>query len=192
LTGKKLLTPGTIPSCGVEASRLRSKLKEYYENEGKDDDLIIELPKGSYLAKIQPSQASLGLSSGLSRNKLMAVAVLPFLSLSKDSRTAMCADAGLDWVYVVPRTSVFRFKHQCADVQAIAKQLGVTVLLEGSVRRTGTAVCIKIRLINILAISNRQLGTYNAQLDDKYSTTKLCARVVSALELETLSLSTAQ
>jgi serine/threonine-protein kinase len=33
----------------VEAHRLRAKLKEYYENEGRDDALLIDLPKGSYV-----------------------------------------------------------------------------------------------------------------------------------------------
>ncbi|MEW6125415.1 MAG: hypothetical protein AB1757_00005 [Acidobacteriota bacterium] len=33
----------------VQASRLRSKLQEYYANEGKDDAVIIELPKGGYI-----------------------------------------------------------------------------------------------------------------------------------------------
>jgi hypothetical protein len=33
----------------VQASRLRSKLQEYYKTEGKSDKIIIELPKGGYL-----------------------------------------------------------------------------------------------------------------------------------------------
>ena len=32
----------------VQAKRLREKLKEYYETEGKSDDVLIELPKGHY------------------------------------------------------------------------------------------------------------------------------------------------
>src|SRR5579884_1512054 len=32
----------------VEATRLRHKLREYYESEGKDDPVRIELPRGSY------------------------------------------------------------------------------------------------------------------------------------------------
>ena len=32
----------------TEAGRLRARLAEYYLNEGKDDELIIELPKGRY------------------------------------------------------------------------------------------------------------------------------------------------
>src|ERR1700676_2308550 len=33
----------------TEAGRLRSRLSEYYTSEGKDDPMIIELPKGGYV-----------------------------------------------------------------------------------------------------------------------------------------------
>ena len=32
----------------TEASRLRARLREYYAGDGKDDEWIIELPKGAY------------------------------------------------------------------------------------------------------------------------------------------------
>lgn len=41
--------PKTDPVVRVEARRLRSKLQEYYERSGKDDSILIELPKGSYV-----------------------------------------------------------------------------------------------------------------------------------------------
>ncbi len=40
--------PRTDPIVRVEASRLRTKLREYYDLEGKDDPVLIEMPKGSY------------------------------------------------------------------------------------------------------------------------------------------------
>src|SRR5580658_7900656 len=40
--------PRLDPIVRVEARRLRSKLRAYYEGEGKDDELIIEFPKGTY------------------------------------------------------------------------------------------------------------------------------------------------
>ncbi len=40
----------------VQASRLRTKLHEYYANEGKDDALIIDLPKGGYIPVFTVSQ----------------------------------------------------------------------------------------------------------------------------------------
>lgn len=42
----------------VEASRLRTRLKEYYEQEGRFDPVIIELPKGSYVPTFRPGSGS--------------------------------------------------------------------------------------------------------------------------------------
>ena len=40
--------PQTDPIVRVEASRLRLRLLEYYQGPGQNDDLVLELPKGSY------------------------------------------------------------------------------------------------------------------------------------------------
>src|SRR5262247_2377111 len=44
------------PIVRTEASRLRARLSEYYLGDGKDDPLIIEVPKGGYVPVIRPSQ----------------------------------------------------------------------------------------------------------------------------------------
>src|SRR5438270_14035100 len=41
-------SPRTDSVVRVQASRLRSKLQEYYFTEGKADQILIELPKGHY------------------------------------------------------------------------------------------------------------------------------------------------
>src|SRR5579872_4407908 len=42
------------PVVRTEAARLRSRLGEYYTNEGKADPLLIELPKGGYVPRFRP------------------------------------------------------------------------------------------------------------------------------------------
>ena len=42
--------PSVDSTVRVEASRLRARLREYYVDEGRDDTLIIDVPKGSYVA----------------------------------------------------------------------------------------------------------------------------------------------
>ena len=41
--------PQIDPIVRVEAGRVRSKLKEYYETEGREDPIVIEFPKGTYV-----------------------------------------------------------------------------------------------------------------------------------------------
>jgi len=48
--------PKQDPIVRTEARRLRVRLSDYYLAEGKDDLLVIELPKGGYVPVIRPSQ----------------------------------------------------------------------------------------------------------------------------------------
>src|SRR5215467_2592985 len=48
--------PKQDPIVRTEAIRLRARLGEYYLGEGKDDLLIIKLPKGGYVPVIRPSE----------------------------------------------------------------------------------------------------------------------------------------
>ncbi len=53
--------PNTNSIVRVQARRLRVKLQEYYENEGKSDRVLIELPKGHYkvtYSYIEPKEVS--------------------------------------------------------------------------------------------------------------------------------------
>ena len=42
--------PSVDAAVRVEAGRLRSRLREYYDTEGKDDPVAVEIPKGGYAA----------------------------------------------------------------------------------------------------------------------------------------------
>lgn len=42
--------PSVNATVRVEAGRLRSRLREYYAGEGRDDPIVIEIPKGGYSA----------------------------------------------------------------------------------------------------------------------------------------------
>src|SRR5580698_9537320 len=40
--------PSIDATVRVEAGRLRSRLREYYDGDGKDDLIVIDIPKGGY------------------------------------------------------------------------------------------------------------------------------------------------
>src|SRR5262245_2592467 len=44
------------PIVRTEASRLRARLNEYYLVQGKDDPVVIELPKGGYIPMVRSSE----------------------------------------------------------------------------------------------------------------------------------------
>jgi serine/threonine-protein kinase len=45
--------PRTDPIVRAEASRLRDRLARYYESDGRDDVVVIQLPKGSYVPRFE-------------------------------------------------------------------------------------------------------------------------------------------
>jgi serine/threonine protein kinase len=88
-----------------------------------------------------------------------SVAVLPFVDLSpaKDqeyfcdglAEELINALSGISGLRVVARTSAFSFKGQNLDVRTIGSKLGVTSVLEGSVRKQGDRLRITAQLINV-------------------------------------------
>src|SRR3954452_19708817 len=88
----------------------------------------------------------------------VSVAVLPFVNVSADPEYDFFADgladelivalSKMDRVRVIARPSAFSFKGTQADVLTIANTLGVSLVLEGSVRRSGTRLRITAELVN--------------------------------------------
>lgn len=87
-----------------------------------------------------------------------SIAVLPFADLSpaKD-QDWMCdgiaeeildALCGVSGVRVAARSSSFQFKGKTADVREMARSLGVSTLLEGSLRKIGDRLRISARLVS--------------------------------------------
>src|SRR5580692_6653544 len=77
--------PRTDPIVRVQAKRLRSRLTRYYTEEGQEDEIVIDLPKGGYApvikrAEIAAPRRSVA-ASLVSRN---TVVVLPFADYSQE------------------------------------------------------------------------------------------------------------
>src|SRR5881275_1690479 len=87
-----------------------------------------------------------------------SIAVLPFENLSDEKENAYFADGIQDDILtnlskigdlkVISRTSVMSYRTKPATVREIAKALGVSSVLEGSVRREGNRVRVNVQLIN--------------------------------------------
>jgi adenylate cyclase len=86
-----------------------------------------------------------------------SIAVLPFANLSGDSEQEYFADGVADdihtslsksrWLFVMSRSSAFVFKGKAMDVDEIARKLGVSYVLSGSVRRSPAKIRVSAQLI---------------------------------------------
>lgn len=57
--------PQVDSTVRVEASRLRNKLRAYYDSEGREDTIWIELPKGSYVPKFHRRTEAVAMPTGV-------------------------------------------------------------------------------------------------------------------------------
>jgi len=137
---------------------------------------------------------------GTEKEGFKSVAVLPFLNLSKDPDNEYFSDGmseellnllcKLPQLTVASRTSSFSFKGKDVDLGTVAKQLGVDVILEGSVRRSDDRVRITAQLIDGRSDRNLWSETYDRELKDVFAVQdEIAQNIVNALEL---SLSPAQ
>ena len=108
-----------------------------------------------------------------------SIAVLPFDNLSRDPDNAYFAEGVQDEILtrlakvadlkVISRTSTQRFKSAPADLREIAKQLGVTHILEGTVQKAGDSVRVNVQLINALTDVHLWADTYDRKLTDIFA-----------------------
>ncbi len=88
-----------------------------------------------------------------------SIAVLPFKTLGIQDETDLAglgmADAlilrlaQMDQVTVLPTSSVIRYLHRKDDASAIGRELGVDVVLDGTLQRTGRRVRVTAQLIRL-------------------------------------------
>jgi TolB-like protein len=126
-----------------------------------------------------------------------SVAVLPLLNESGGpedqyfsdglSEELIAALAQLKGLKVIGRSSSFRFKGQKEDSKSIGEKLGVSTLLEGTVRKHGGQVRIVAELINAADGSELWSGTFDRELKDIFAVQAEIARAVAkSLELTLL------
>ena len=122
-----------------------------------------------------------------------SIAVLPFENLSDEKENAYFADGIQDDILtnlskigdlkVISRTSVMSYRGKTPNIREIAKTLGVSTVLEGSVRREGKRVRVNVQLINATNDEHLWANNYDRDLTDVFALqSDLAHEIASALE----------
>jgi TolB-like protein/Tfp pilus assembly protein PilF len=108
-----------------------------------------------------------------------SVAVLPFQNLSNDPANAYFGDGIQEEILtrltkigdlkVISRTSTQGYQSDPSNLAEIAKQLGVSNILEGSVQKAGNQVRVNVHLVNVQTGSQLWAETYDRKLSDIFS-----------------------
>jgi TolB-like protein/DNA-binding winged helix-turn-helix (wHTH) protein/lipoprotein NlpI len=124
-----------------------------------------------------------------------SIAVLPFADLSPGGDQEYFSDglteelindlAKVSGLKVVARSSAFQFKGKNEDPRSVGRKLGVSNILEGSVRREGDRVRISAELTNAKDGFQLWSQTYDHKVDDVFAVQdEIAAAVSDALQVK--------
>jgi TolB-like protein/Flp pilus assembly protein TadD len=182
--------PRVDPIVRVEARRLRSKLKAYYEGDGAGDPIVIEFVTGCYAPQIRPAGKSAGKSEPPTdpAPDVKAIAVLPFANLSPSPENEYFSDGlteelihaltKVPGMRVVAWHSVERLRGRQQDMIAIRKQLQAGTALTGSVRIAGPSLRVRAQLIDTETGVYLWSETFDRQMLDVFSIQEDIARAI--------------
>ena len=180
----------------VQARRLRTKLKAYYEEgPGRSDPVLIALRPGNYMPifrwldkppRQQPQE------TGTTVPPCGAcVAVLPLVNMSPEPEQDFFCDgiseeivnslthvAGLK---VIARMSAFQFKGTSIDVREVGRRLDADVVIEGSVRKAGDQLRIAVQAVETESGHHLWSEMFRRELKDIFAIQEEIAQSVAGL-----------
>ena len=123
-----------------------------------------------------------------------SIAVLPFVNMSADAENEYFTDgiaeeiinalSKIQSLRVTARTSTFAFKGKNLDVRNIGEQLGVSTVLEGSVRKAGTRLRVTAQLVNVADGYHLWSERYDRELEDVFAIQdEIAGNIVKALRV---------
>ncbi len=141
-----------------------------------------------------PGQVPTTSTGAANRAGRIAIAVLPFANMSGDAEQEYFSDgitediitdlSKVSSLSVISRNSAFLYKGRHVDVPKVARELNVTHVLEGSVRKAGGRVRITAQLVEAANNDHLWAERYDRELQDIFALQdEISAAIVKALRL---------
>ena len=177
----------------IHAGRLRRKMQLYYSEEGRNDPIHIQVPKGSYVPiwQVRPRPESEPAAKDpvekeapdeeptLELPDKPSIAVLPLENLSRDPEQEYFTDGITEDIitelsrfrtlFVIAYNSSFVFRDKDLDVTEVGRKLGVQYVVEGSVRKAGNKVRVTAQLIDAATGHHLWAERYDRELQDIFA-----------------------
>ncbi|MEE8349492.1 MAG: protein kinase, partial [Acidobacteriota bacterium] len=130
-----------------------------------------------------------------SPSSLPSIAVLPFVNMSSDSENEYFSDGlaeeltnaliQLQGLQVAARSSAFSFRGEGHSIAEIGRQLHVTSILQGSVRKAGERLRITAQLINAADGYHIWSERYDREMEDIFDLQdEITRRIVNKLKVD--------
>jgi serine/threonine-protein kinase len=143
---------------------------------------------GRYTASRTASMEQ-GHPAAMARSPQKSIAVLPLINESGDPKDEYFSDglseeliaalAQITGLKVIGRSSSFRFKDRKEEPKTIGEKLGVSTLLDGTVRKQGDRVRIVAELVNAADGIQLWTRTFDRELKDIFAVQEEIARAVA-------------
>jgi serine/threonine-protein kinase len=180
--------PRTDPLVRVQARRLRVRLARYYMDEGQEDEILIELPKGGYAPVIKRNQPApkRAVSSGmLGRNTVL---VVPFADYTAERDCEFfCKGVQEEIILSLSRLSNMRVVSSASgaglphseETRGHADRLNAAVIVTGSVRKSRDEFRITTHMID--SATGRYLSSdcLDRRMDDVFAVQEEVAAAVA-------------
>jgi adenylate cyclase len=184
--------PGGICLTGAVYEQIRNKIPDKLEKLPTKELKGVQVPMEIYRVVLPWTAQETGPQAGPKR-----LAVLPLKNISPDPLDEYFADglteeligtlSKIRELRVIARTSVDQYRGTSKGVAQIGNELGVTSVLEGSVRKAGNRLRITLQLIDARTEEHLWANNYDRDLDDVFaSQTEIAQHTANALQLEVL------
>jgi adenylate cyclase len=192
---ESLADAGGIVVSASAYEQVRDKLKLGFEDLGENAVKNIARPVRAY--RVQRDQAPAPAAARAPRDEKPALAVLPFQNMSGDAEQEYFSDgisediitdlSKLSGLLVIARNTTFTYKGKAVDVRRLKGELGVSHVLEGSVRRAGNRVRINAQLLEAASGHHVWAERYDRDLEDIFAVQDDITReIVAALDVKLL------
>ncbi|SFP79027.1 TolB amino-terminal domain-containing protein [Mesorhizobium sp. NFR06] len=192
-----LAEPGGVFISRTAADQVRDKVPINIEDRGDFAVKNIARPIQVFCVVVDDrlaKAAQRGEAASSKPPRTPSIAVLPFVNISGDAEQEYFADgisediitdlskvAGL---LVIARNSSFTYKGKSIDIRIVGRELGVTSVLEGSIRRAGNRVRITAQLIDATAGTHLWADRYDRDLTDIFMVQdEVTRQIVEALKV---------
>ena len=153
---------------------------------------LAELVRGIRSDPVRPALASAPGATGSA-----SICVLPFVNMSADAEQEYFSDgitedlitdlSKISSLGVIARNTSFTFKGQSVEARSLGHELGVSHILEGSVRKSGNRLRISAQLIDTATGQHVWAERYDRELADIFDIQdELSQAIVAALKLKLL------
>jgi adenylate cyclase len=183
-----LCAPGEVYVAGTVRDHVAGKLAASFDDLGDHTVKNIAMPVRVWRVKAETQRAP-------DDAERASIAVLPFANMSRDPDQEYFSDGITEDIitalshirqfFVIARNTTFTYKGQAVDVSAVAKDLGVRYVIEGSVRKAGNRVRITVQLIDGASGNHLWAERYDRELEDVFAVQdEITQAVVGAIQPE--------